>query len=88
MVFSDLVDYVAYVEPDEANLFVYITHLVPPSGGGSFTTGVAFRGTICYTNFLSINGGTNNGKGFKASINSWWSSDLGLSRVRYTFLLT
>ena len=59
---------------------------MPPNGGGSFTVGVAWRGSICFTNNLSINGGSNNGKGFRVSINSWVFSDLGLSRVRYTFL--
>ena len=67
-------------------MFVYITHLTPPSGGGSFTVGIAWVGTVCFTNSISINGGTNNGKGFRVSINSWVSSDLGLSRVRYTLL--
>ena len=86
MFFSPLVDHVAYVEPENADVFVYITHLVPPSGGGSFIVGVAWVGSICFTNNLSINGGSNNGKGFRVSINSWVFSDLGLSRVRYTLL--
>ena len=76
-------DHVANVEPEEANVFVYITHLEPPSGGGSFVVGIAYVGTLCYTNDLSVNGGTNNGKGFRTSINSWVYSDLGLSRVRW-----
>ena len=84
--FSPLVDHVSNNEPEDANAFVYITHLVPPNGGGSFTVGVAWRGSICFTNNLSINGGSNNGKGFRVSINSWVFSDLGLSRVRYTLL--
>ena len=76
-------NHVANVEPEEANVFVYITHLEPPSGGGSFVVGIAYVGTLCYTNDLSVNGGTNNGKGFRTSINSWVYSDLGLSRVRW-----
>ena len=67
-------------------MFVYITHLTPPSGGGSFTVGIAWVGSLCYSNTMSVNGGSNNGKGFRVSINSWVSSDLGLSRVRYTLL--
>merc|ERR1712051_718512 len=64
-----------------ADAFVYITWVTPPSGGGSFTVGIAWVGSVCYTNNLSVNGGTNNGKGFRVSINSWVSSDLGLSRT-------
>ena len=67
-------------------MFVYITHLTPPSGGGSFTVGIAWVGSLCYSNTMSVNGGSNNGKGFRVSINSWVSSDLGLSRVRYTLV--
>jgi hypothetical protein len=78
---DSLVDYVSNVEPEDADAFVYITHLTPPSGGGSFTVGIAWVGSICWTNAYSINGGTNNGKGFKVSINSWVSSDLGLSKT-------
>ena len=84
--FSPLVTYVSQTEPEDADAFVYITHLTPPSGGGSFTVGIAWVGSVCYTNNLSVNGGTNNGKGFRVSINSWVSSDIGLSRVRYTLL--
>ena len=84
--FSPLVDHVAYDEPENADVFVYITHLTPPSGGGSFTVGIAWVGSLCYSNTMSVNGGSNNGKGFRVSINSWVSSDIGLSRVRYTLL--
>ena len=86
MSFSPLVDYVSNVETENADVFVYITHLTPPSGGGSFTVGIGWLGTVCFTNNLSVNGVSNNGKGFRVSINSWVSSDLGLSRVRYTLL--
>ena len=70
------------MDPEDPNLFVFITHLNPPSGGGSFTVGIAWGGTVCTPDNANINGGTNNGKGFRTSINSWVSSDLGLSEVK------
>ena len=77
--FSTLKDHVSNNEGSEdADVFVYITHLTPPSGGGSFTVGIAWVGTVCYSDSW--------GKGYRVSINSWVSSDLGLSRVRYTLL--
>ena len=76
--FSTLKDHVSDNEGSEdADVFVYITHLEPPSGGGSFTVGIAWVGTVCYSDYS---------KGYRVSINSWVSSDLGLSRVRYTLL--
>ena len=75
--FSPLVDHVSDNESEDADAFVYITHLTPPSGGGSFVVGIAWVGTVCYSY---------GGRGYKVSINSWVSSDMGLSRVRYTLL--
>jgi len=68
-------------ESEDPNLFVFITHLNPPSGGGSFTVGIAWGGVVCYPDNINVNGGTNNGKGFRISINSWVSSDLALSET-------
>ena len=68
-------------ESEDPNVFVFVTHLTPPSGGGSFTVGIAWRGTVCTPDDANVNGGTNNGKGFRISINSWVSSDLGLAEV-------
>jgi len=68
-------------ESEDPNLFVFITHLTPPSGGGSFTVGIAWGGVVCVPDGANMNGGTNNGKGFRISINSWVSSDLGLSET-------
>ena len=64
--------HVSNFESEDPNVFVYITHLVPPSSG-SYVVGVAWLGTVCL-----------NSKGHRVSINSWVSSDLGLSKVRYT----
>jgi len=68
-------------ESEDANVFVFVTHLTPPSGGGSFTVGIAWRGTLCTPDDANVNGGTNNGKGFRISINSWVFSDLGLAET-------
>ena len=67
--------HVANFESEDPNVFVYITHLLPPSGGGSFTVGIAWLGSVCHSS-----------KGHRVSINSWHSNsgDLGLSKVRYT----
>merc|ERR1719495_1479153 len=43
---------------------------------GSIVSGSAWVGTVCLSNNLNINGGTNNGKGFRTSISLWLSSDL------------
>ena len=64
--------HVANNESEDPNVFVYITHLVPPPSG-SYVVGVAWVGTVCRSS-----------KGYRVSINSWVSSDLGLSKVRYT----
>jgi len=69
------------MDPEDPNLFVFITHLTPPSGGGSFTVGIAWGGTVCTPDSDNVNGGTDNGKGFRISINSWVTSDLGLSET-------
>ena len=49
--------------------------------GGPFAVGVAWKGSLCYDNRYSVDGGSNNGKGFRTSINSWVTSDLGLAIV-------
>lgn len=67
-------NHVVNVETEDANVFAFITHLVPPSGGGSFVVGKGWIGTLCHQN-----------KGYRTSINSWVSSDLALARVRYSF---
>ena len=64
--------HVANNESEDPNVFVYITHLVPPPSG-SYVVGVAWVGTVCI-----------NSKGYRVSVNSWVSSDLGLSKVKYT----
>ena len=79
---SVLGDHVSTNESEDPNLFVFITHLTPPSGGGSFTVGIAWGGSVCYQDNWNVNGGTNNGKGFRTSINSWVFSDLQLSEVK------
>ena len=81
-IYSVLGPHVDANESDDPNLFVFITYLTPPSGGGSFTVGIAWGGTVCFPDDANINGGTSNGKGFRISINSWVSSDLGLSEVK------
>ena len=81
-IYSVLGPHVNTNESEDPNLFVFITHLTPPSGGGSFTVGIAWGGSVCYQDNWNVNGGTNNGKGFRISINSWVSSDLGLSEVK------
>ena len=68
-------------ESEDANLFVFITHL-NPSDEEFFTVGNAWGGTVCTPDNANVNGGTNNGKGFRISINSWVSGDLGLSEVK------
>ena len=77
-------NHVVNVETEDANVFAFITHLVPPSSG-TYTVGIAWRGSLCYTDNMNVNGGSNNGKGFRSSINSWTFSDLGLARVRHNF---
>ena len=52
--------------------------------GGPFAIGVAWKGSLCYDNRYSVDGGSNNGKGFRTSINSWVTSDLGLAMVMNT----
>ena len=79
-IYSVLGPHVDTNESEDPNLFVFITHLTPP--GGFFTVGIAWEGTVCTPDNANINGGTNNGKGFRISINSWVSSDLGLSEVK------
>ena len=81
-IYSVLGSHVDTNESEDPNLFVFITHLNPPSGGGSFTVGIAWGGVVCYPDNINVNGGTNNGKGFRISINSWVSSDLALSEVK------
>ena len=73
-------------ETEDANLFVFITYLNPPSGGDPFTVGIAWGGTVCTPDNANVNGGTNNGKGFRISINSWVSGDFGLSEVKENIL--
>ena len=77
-------NHVVNVETEDANVFAFITHLVPPSFG-KYVVGKAWRGSLCYTDNTNVNGGSNNGKGFRSSINSWTFSDLGLARVRHNF---
>ena len=81
-IYSVLGPHVDTNESEDPNLFVFITHLNPPSGGGSFTVGIAWGGVVCYPDNINVNGGTNNGKGFRISINSWVSSDMALSEVK------
>ena len=49
--------------------------------GGPFVVGVAWKGSLCYDNRYGVDGGSNNGKGFRTSINSRVTSDLGLAMV-------
>ena len=79
---SVLGDHVNANESEDPNVFVFITHLTPPSGGGSVTVGIAWVGTVCIPDNADVHGGTNNGKGFRISINSWVFSDLQLSEVK------
>ena len=81
-------NHVLNVETEDPNVFAFITHLVPPNFG-TYTVGKAWRGSLCYTDNLNVNGGSNNGKGFRTSINSWTSSggDLGLAQVRHSFCI-
>ena len=64
-------------ETENPDAFVYITYLTPPAPGVIFTVGVGYVGTVCRSY---------NQKYLKSSVNSWVTSDLGLSRVRYTLL--
>ena len=48
---------------------------------GSYAVGGAWKGSLCYNNSYSVDGGSNNGKGFRTSINAWVTSDLGLASV-------
>ena len=77
-------NHVVNVETEDAKVLAVLSHLVP-SSSGTYTVGIAWRGSLCYTDNMSVNGGTNNGKGFRSSINSWTFSDLGLARVRHNF---
>ena len=79
---SVLGDHIDTNESEDPNSFVFITHLTPPSGGGTVTAGVAWRGSVCYPDNLNVNCGANNGKEFRTSINSWVFSDLQLSEVK------
>ena len=73
-------------ENEDSNLFVFITQKNPPIGGGEITVGRAWLGSVCEPDNANINGGTNNGKGFRISINSWVFSDLQLSEVKKNIL--
>ena len=78
---SILVDHISSNEQEDPNLFVYLSHLTPPVGG-LITSGSAWVGTVCVSNDANFNGGTNNGKGFRASISLWLFSDLQCAEVR------
>ena len=67
---------------EDANLFVFITHHEPPSARTPFNMGAAYIGTVCMPDDANVNGGTNNGIGFRVSINSWVISDLQLTEVK------
>ena len=80
---SVLGNHVITNESEDPNLFVFITHLNPPPiVGEEITVGRAWPGSVCFADNANINGGTNNGKGFRISINSWVFSDLQLSEVK------
>ena len=76
-----MVNHISTTEAEDPNLFVYLATYIPPAGGGSFTAGSGWVGSICYQNNWSVNGGSNNGKGFRASISLWIDSDLQAAEV-------
>ena len=63
-------------------MFIFITHHEPPSARTEFIKGAGYRGTVCMPIDANVNGGTNNGIGYKVSINSWVYSDLQLTEVK------
>ena len=63
-------------------MFIFITHHEPPSARTEFNMGVGYIGTVCMPDDANVNGGTNNGIGYKVSINSWVYSDLQLTEVK------
>ena len=75
---SVLVDQIPSNEQEDPDLFVYISYLTPPVFG---TIGSAWVSTVCFSNNLNVNGGTNNGKGFRTSISLWLRSDLQCAEV-------
>ena len=62
---SSLPSIITQTESGNSNVYVYVTYLEPPSGGGSFTVGIAWVGTVCFQSYWNINGGTMNGKGYR-----------------------
>ena len=44
--------------------------------------GVGYIGTVCMPIDANVNGGTNNGIGYKVGITSWVHSDLQLTEVK------
>ena len=73
-------------EPTSPDLFVFITHLIPPNSGGAFMVGTAWRGSVCAEDNANVNGGTANGKGYRTSINSWVSTDFACAEVRHQYI--
>ena len=76
-----MIDHISTTETEDPNLFVYLATFVP-SGGGTFTAGSGWVGVTCTPNNANINGGTSNGKGFRASISLWIDSDLQAAEVK------
>jgi len=52
---------------ESPNLFVYLSYYTPPPGV-TYTVGSAWVGSVCIADDANVNGGTQNGKGFRASI--------------------
>ena len=66
---SYLRDYVIPNESASPDLFVFLTY----KGGASGVVGIAWVGTVCYSDFY---------KGYRVGINEWFGSDLRFSEVK------
>jgi len=64
---NSLVNHILNTEQTESpNLFVYLSYYTPT--GGTYTAGSAWVGSVCFSDNAGVNGGSQNGKGFRASV--------------------
>ena len=80
---SSLVNHILNTETTESpDLFVYLSYYTPT--GGTYTAGSAWVGSVCFSDTTGVNGGSQNGKGFRASVSlRTYKGDLDCAEVRF-----